>query len=76
MLLFNFSHFSLFSHFLKEEAKLDNKQFGKELEKRTRLFAVRIIHLSTKLPNTPEGRVVGSNHRCRLVFQRRGKSRL
>lgn len=37
---------------------MDNKQFGKELEKRTRLFAVRIIHLSTKLPNTPEGRVV------------------
>lgn len=37
---------------------MDNKQFGKELEKRTRLFAVRIIRLSIKLPNTPEGRVV------------------
>jgi four helix bundle protein len=37
---------------------LDNKQFGKELEKRTRLFGVRIIRLSMRLPNTPEGRVV------------------
>ena len=37
---------------------MDNKQFAKELEKRTREFAVRIIRLSTKLPNTPEGRVI------------------
>lgn len=37
---------------------LSNKEFGKELEKRTRQFAVRIIRLSTKLPNTPEGRVL------------------
>lgn len=37
---------------------MDNKQFAKELEKRTRKFAVRIITLSTKLPNTPEGRVI------------------
>lgn len=37
---------------------MDNKQFGKELEKRTRKFAVRIIRLSTRLPDTPEGRVV------------------
>jgi len=36
----------------------DRKQFAKDLEKRTRDFAVRIIHLSIKLPNTPEGRVV------------------
>ena len=36
----------------------NNKAFGKELEKRTRKFAVRIIRLSTSLPNTPEGRVV------------------
>jgi four helix bundle protein len=28
------------------------------LEKLTRKFAVRIIRLSTKLPNTPEGRIV------------------
>jgi hypothetical protein len=35
---------------------MDNKEFSKLLEKRTRDFAVRIIKLSTALPNTPEGR--------------------
>ncbi|MFQ5965371.1 MAG: four helix bundle protein [Candidatus Scalinduaceae bacterium] len=39
---------------------MDNKEFSKELEKRTRKFAVRIIRLSTALPNTPEGRVIRS----------------
>ena len=34
------------------------KEFSKELEKRTRKFAVQIIHLSVTLPNTPEARVV------------------
>jgi len=37
---------------------MDNKEFSQQLEKRTRAFAVRIIRLSTKLPNTPEGRVI------------------
>ncbi len=37
---------------------MDNKRFAKELEKRTLEFAVRMIRLSSKLPNTPEGRVV------------------
>ncbi len=37
---------------------MDNKEFSKELEKRTRKFAVRIIQLSTVLPNTPESMVV------------------
>ena len=37
---------------------VDNKEFAKELEKRTREFAVRIIRLSGTLPNTPEGRVI------------------
>ena len=37
---------------------MDNKEFSKELEKRTKQFAVAIIQLSTKLPNTPEGKVV------------------
>ncbi|MBN2314862.1 MAG: four helix bundle protein [Sedimentisphaerales bacterium] len=37
---------------------LDNIEFGRELEKRTREFAVRIIRLSRTLPNTPEGRVI------------------
>jgi len=38
--------------------RMDNKEFVKELEKRTKRFAVRIIRLSSKLPNTPEARVV------------------
>ena len=37
---------------------MDNRQFSRELEKRTREFAVRIIRLATNLPNTPEGRVI------------------
>ena len=37
---------------------MDNKTFAKELEKRTLKFAIKILRLSTKLPNTPEGRVV------------------
>ncbi len=37
---------------------MERKKFIKDLEKRTRQFAVRIIKISVKLPNTPEGRVV------------------
>jgi hypothetical protein len=37
---------------------MDIKEFSKELEKRTRKFAVSIIQLSSTLPNTPEGRVI------------------
>lgn len=37
---------------------IDIKEFSKELERRTRRFAVSIIQLSSALPNTPEGRVV------------------
>ena len=37
---------------------MDNKEFSKGLEKRTRKFAVSIIQLSTTLPNTPEGRAI------------------
>jgi len=37
---------------------MNRKKFAKNLEKRTRLFAVRVIKISAKLPNTPEGRVV------------------
>jgi len=37
---------------------VDNKEFSKMLEKRTLQFAVCIIHLSTGLSNTPEGRVI------------------
>ena len=34
------------------------KKFAKELEERTRQFAIDIIRLSSSLPNTPEGRAV------------------
>jgi four helix bundle protein len=37
---------------------VDIKEFSKDLEKRTRKFAVAIICLSTTLPNTPEAKVV------------------
>lgn len=37
---------------------MTNKEFAKQLEKRTRQFAVRIIKLSARLPNSPEGRVI------------------
>ena len=37
---------------------MDNKEFSKKLEKRTREFAVRIIKLSSQLPDTAESRVV------------------
>jgi four helix bundle protein len=37
---------------------MDNREFGRELEKRTRKFGARIIHLSTTLPNTLEARVI------------------
>ena len=37
---------------------MKDKEFSKELEIRTKKFAVSIIRLSTVLPNTPEGLVV------------------
>ena len=36
----------------------ENREFARELEKRTRLFAVSIIKLSALLPKTPEGKVI------------------
>ena len=38
--------------------KMDNKAFSKQLENRTKKFAISIIKLSTSLPNTHEGRVI------------------
>jgi four helix bundle protein len=38
--------------------KMDNKEFSKKLERRTRKFAVTIIKLSSTLPNSPEGLVI------------------
>ena len=37
---------------------MDNKEFARKLEKRTREFAVRIIRLSRTLPNTPYARII------------------
>ena len=37
---------------------MENKAFSKQLKKRTRAFAVKIIRLSATLPNTQESRVI------------------
>ncbi|NJO90552.1 MAG: four helix bundle protein [Chloroflexia bacterium] len=37
---------------------MDNKEFSKKLEIRTKKFAIEIIRLSSSLPNCPEGRVI------------------
>ena len=37
---------------------LDCKQFAKDLEKRTRIFAVEVIRLSSTLNNKPEAMVI------------------
>jgi four helix bundle protein len=41
-----------------KKERTENKEFAKELEKRTRKFAARIIYLSSQLPNSPEGKVI------------------
>lgn len=41
-----------------EKYRIDPKAFARKLEERTTLFAVKIIKLSAKLPNTPEGKIV------------------
>jgi four helix bundle protein len=37
---------------------MDNKEFSKELEKRTLQFAVAVIKMSASLPETVEGKVI------------------
>ena len=37
---------------------MENKEFSKQLEFRTKKFAIDIIKLSTLLPNTTEGKVI------------------
>ena len=37
---------------------MNNKEFSRQLEKRTLKFGVNIIKLSGKLPDTPEGKTV------------------
>ena len=38
--------------------KMENKEFSKKLEQRTKAFAIRIIRLSILLPNTVEGKII------------------
>jgi len=38
--------------------RMNNKEFGQQLEIRTRRFAITVIQLSSSLPNTPEGKVI------------------
>jgi four helix bundle protein len=37
---------------------MENKEFSKQLEVRTKKFAIMVIKLSAQLPDTPEGRVI------------------
>lgn len=37
---------------------MENKEFSKKLEARTKAFAIRIIKLSATLPNTVEGKII------------------
>ena len=37
---------------------MNNKEFSKELEIRTKKFAISIIKLSSSMPNTPESKVI------------------
>ncbi len=37
---------------------MENKEFAKQLENRTKQFAIRIIRLSVSLPTTQEGKVI------------------
>ena len=37
---------------------MDNKEFSRQLEIRTKKFAISVIRLSASLPGSPEGRVI------------------
>ena len=37
---------------------MENKEFSRKLEERTKVFAIRVIRLSVLLPNTVEGKVI------------------
>jgi four helix bundle protein len=37
---------------------MDNKEFGRQLENRTKRFSISVIRLSSTLPGTTEGRVI------------------
>ena len=38
--------------------KYDVRKFSKQLEERTKKFALSIVRLSTQIPNSPEGKVI------------------
>jgi len=38
--------------------KMENKEFSKKLEQRTKAFAIRIIRLSSLLPDSVEGKII------------------
>ena len=37
---------------------MTNREFGEKLEKRTKMFSISVIKLSSSLPNSPEARVI------------------
>jgi four helix bundle protein len=37
---------------------MDNKEFGRQLEVRTKKFAISVIRLSVQLPGSPEGKIL------------------
>ena len=37
---------------------MDNKEFSRQLEERTKKFAIMVIRLSSQLPDNPEGRII------------------
>ncbi len=37
---------------------MENKEFSKNLEKRTKAFAIRIVRSSIDLPDTIEGKII------------------
>jgi len=37
---------------------MENREFGKKLEQRTKAFAIRIVRLSALLPNSVEGKII------------------
>jgi four helix bundle protein len=44
--------------FKVKSKKMENKEFSKKLEERTKTFAIKIIRLSAGLPNTVEGKII------------------
>jgi four helix bundle protein len=55
---------NLFFHLIQPKNRLNwrmqmtNKEFAKQMEKRTQKFAAQVVILSKKLPYSPEGRII------------------